>query len=291
MSRPNVQTLVSAKPLDSASPFGAFAALAKDPSERGSGPESPFPGSRLLRAYLTEARYESVRAFRMPAFAIPFLLLPVALYLFFGVLLFGSAMKGNPGLAVGTFVAWCVFGVMGPGLFGFGVFVAMEREQGLLTLKRAQPMPPAAYLLAKMLMSLAFSGAILLTLMAAALLVAHPPLPLGRMLGVAFLCWLGALPFCALGLFVGTRVSGKAAPPLVNLIYLPMLYLSGFLFPLPKSIQAIALLSPAFHLDQLALRAAGLPSIGGAAVHVAFLAGLTLLLGWLAARRLASLSL
>ena len=267
-----------------------FAALSQGEEERGSGPETGFTGRRLFRAYWTETRYETVRASRMPAFAFPFLLLPVALYLFFGVLLFGEALRKDPRAAAGMFVVWCIFGVMGPGLFGFGVFVAMEREQGLLTLKRAQPMPPAAYLLAKMGMSLLFSAAILASLMAAALLIAHPPLSFGRLLGTSAVCWLGALPFCALGLFIGTRVSGKAAPGLVNLLYLPMLYLSGFLFPLPKSIQAIAFASPAFHLDQLAMRAAGLPASGGTSGHLLFLALFTLLFGGLAMRRLSTLT-
>ncbi len=288
MSHAALDPLASASPL---TPADSFAARSKSLEERGSGPESVFSGRRLLRAYLTEARYESVRAFRMPAFSIPFLVLPVVLYLFFGVLLFGAAVRSNPELAVRSFVAWCVFGVMGPGLFGFGVFVAMEREQGLLTLKRAQPMPPAAYLLAKMAMSLVFSAVILVSLMAAALLIAHPPMSIGRMLATGFVCWLGTLPFCALGLFIGTRVSGKAAPALVNLLYLPMLYLSGLLFPLPKSIAAIALASPAFYLDQLALKAAGVPAFGGALLHGALLGLFTLFFGWLAARRLARLTL
>jgi ABC-2 type transport system permease protein len=33
------------------------------------------------------------------------------------------------------------------------------------------------------------------------------------------------LPFCAIGLFVGTLVSAKSAPAFVNLAYLPMMHL------------------------------------------------------------------
>jgi ABC-2 type transport system permease protein len=281
MSHDRVQPLAAAGGTASPASF-----LALDPFARGSGPESPFPRARVVRAYLTEARYELLRSLRMPAFALPFLLLPGALYLFFTVLLFGKAVQGHPGLAIGSFVAWGTFGVMGPGLFGFGVFVAMEREQGLLTLKRAQPMPPAAYLFAKTAMCLLFSALILVTLIAAALLVAHPPLSFGRMLGVAATLGLGALPFCALGLFLGTRVSGKAAPAFANLAYLPMLYLSGLFFPLNEGMQKIALVSPAFHLNQLALGVAGLPALGSALGHVVFLGLWTLVFGGLAVRRL-----
>lgn len=283
MSLDRIPTFAGAGTSGTASPLPL---RAEDPYERGSGPESPFPRARVLRAYLTEARYEFLRSLRMPAFALPFLLLPAALYLFFSVLLFGKALQENPALAVGSFVTWGVFGVMGPGLFGFGVFVALEREQGLLTLKRAQPMPPAAYLFAKTAMSLLFSALIVLSLMAAALFVAHPPLPFGRMLGVAAILVLGSLPFCALGLFLGTRVSGKAAPAFANLTYLPMLYLSGLFFPLTPAMRGIALASPAFHLNQLAQEAAGLPAYGSASGHLAFLGVWTLAFGALAVRKL-----
>ena len=43
---------------------------------------------------------------------------------------------------------------------------------------------------------------------------------------------LGVLPFCAMGLFVGSLVSGQAAPAIVNLIYLPMAFLSGLWVPM-----------------------------------------------------------
>jgi ABC-2 type transport system permease protein len=95
------------------------------------------------------------------------------------------------------------------------------------------------------------------------------------------------LPFCALGLFIGARVSAKSAPAIVGLFYLPMIYLSGFLIPLPKIVQWIAFVSPAFYLDQLVLRAAGAPSQGAAILHGAARAGVTLLLSALAIRRLA----
>lgn len=241
--------------------------------------------ARLLHAYLTEAKYECLRTLRMPGFALPFLLLPVALYLFFGVVLFGASKDPNTALFI--FLAFSVFGVMGPGMFGFGVIVAVEREQGLVTLKRALPAPRPAYLLAKMLMALLFAVLVMATMIIAAVTLAHLRLAIGQFVGLALINILGALPFCALGLFIGTRTSGKSAPAFVNLLYLPMIYLSGFFFPLPKSIHWIEFTSPAFYLDQLALGAVGAPAWGSPAIHAAVLAGVTLFLGVFAVRRLA----
>jgi ABC-2 type transport system permease protein len=243
-----------------------------------------IPKRWLWRAYLTEAQYESVRMFRTPAFAFPFLLLPAALYLFFGALM---GVAKDPKTAIQVFTGFAVFGVMGPGMFGFGMVLAVERERGLLTLKRALPMPAAANLIAKMLMAMLFSVIVMATMIAAAVSLGHLPLTVGRGLAVTVILTLGSLPFSAIGLFIGARATSRTAAAFVNLIYLPMIYLSSILIPLPKSIHAISLASPAFYLNQLALRAIGAPSYGATVVDIAILAGLTVLLTALAIRRLA----
>jgi ABC-2 type transport system permease protein len=245
-----------------------------------------MPTGRLWRAYWMEAKYESLRMLRAPAFAGPFLGIPVLLYLLFAVLLYGDAMAKDPKSALFLFMGFSVFGVMGPGMFGFGITIAMEREQGLLKLKRAMPGPPAAPLLAKMLMSMLFVAIIMATVIAAAPL-GHLRLSAGQLLAVSAANILGAVPFCAIGLYIGTRCTGKSAPAFVNLFCLPMIYLSGFLIPLPKSMLWVESLSPAFHLDQLALGAIGAPSLGSPILHLAVLAGVTLALTGLAVRRLA----
>ena len=245
-----------------------------------------MPIGRLWRAYWMETKYESLRMLRAPAFAGPFLGLPILLYLLFAVLLYGDAVAKDPKTAWFLFLGFAVFGVMGPGMFGFGITIAMEREQGLLKLKRAMPCPPAAPLLAKMLMSMLFVAIIMVTMIAAAPL-GHLRLTAGQLLAVSTVNILGAVPFCAMGLYIGTRCTGKSAPAFVNLAYLPMIYLSGFLIPLPKSMLWVERLSPAFHLDQLALLAVGAPIAGSAIVHLAVLAGVTLALTGLAVRRLA----
>src|ERR1035438_6949587 len=151
-----------------------------------------MPAGRVLNAYFTEAKYETVRMLRTPAFGIPFLCLLVALYLLFAVLLFGAALRADHKSAVFTFAAFDVFGVMGPGLFGFGAVVAMEREQGLLALKRALPMPPAAYLTAKLIMAMMFGVIVTTTMIAAALPLGHLPLSAGQCASLTVINILGS---------------------------------------------------------------------------------------------------
>ena len=52
----------------------------------------PLSFQHLFRAYMTEARYESLRTLRAPAFAGPFLLIPTALYLLFGTMIPSSGV-------------------------------------------------------------------------------------------------------------------------------------------------------------------------------------------------------
>lgn len=241
---------------------------------------------RIGWAYFTEAKYESLRMLRAPAFAAPFLLVPVALYSFFGALMTPDSVTANPNTPAYLFTGFSVFAVMGPALFGFGMSVALEREQGLLRLKRALPMPPMAYLTAKMLMAMFFSVLASSTLTAAALMLS--PLTLGpeRFAGIAAINVMGTLPFCAIGLFIGARVSGRTAPAIVNLVYLPLIYLSGLFIPLPAGIRFVALFSPAFHLNQLGLNMAGVGAILSPAMHVVVLAGVTVLFAGLTVRRI-----
>lgn len=241
---------------------------------------------RVGWAYFTEARYESLRMLRAPAFAGPFLLIPVALYSFFGAIQSPNTLAENPRLPIYLFTGFSVFAVMGPAMFGFGMSVALEREQGLLRLKRALPMPPMAYLTAKMLMAMFFSVVASLMLVVAALILSPMTLGAERLAGIVAINTVGTLPFCAIGLFIGARVSGRTAPAFVNLAYLPLIYLSGLFIPLPAGIRFIALFSPAFHLNQLGLSMAGVGSILSTTMHAAVLVGVTVLFAGLTVRRI-----
>jgi ABC-2 type transport system permease protein len=71
---------------------------------------------------------------------------------------------------------------------------------------------------------------------------------------------LGVIPFCGLGLMVGTLVKGQAAPAVLNLIYLPMSFLAGIWVPLsmlPHFLAQLAPVWPAYHLAKLAQSVVG----------------------------------
>lgn len=109
-----------------------------------------------------------------------------------------------------------------------------------------------------------------------------------RVLAMLAVGVFGVLPFCALGMFVGTLIKGQGAPGMLQLVYLPMAFLSGLWLPvtmLPHALQTLAPVWPSYHLNQLALSAVGLRD-GALAPHVLVLAGFALVFFLLAARRL-----
>jgi ABC-2 type transport system permease protein len=175
----------------------------------------------------------------------------------------GGAAAGREMLARFT-----VFGIMAPALFGFGITVALDRDRGLLQLKRALPMPPGAYLVSKLTMAMLFAAIISLALMLLAATVGQVVLFLVQWWALFVLAILGVVPFCSLGLLIGTLTKAQAAPAVVNLIYLPMSFLSGLLIPLevlPHGLARIAPFLPAYHLAQVELAVIGVGSGGVAA--------------------------
>ncbi|HET6554287.1 MAG TPA: ABC transporter permease [Dyella sp.] len=244
-----------------------------------------MPARRVVGAYLAEMRSECVRYLRAPGFMLPVLLFPTMFYLLFGIVM--NRANGPDALRF-LLASYGVFGVMSPGLFGFGVSLAAERDNGLLTLKRALPMPPGAYLLGKMLMAMLAAGVVIVLLLAIALGLGHVPLGAGQAFLLLLTGMLGVLPFCALGMFVGTLVKGQGAPGVLNLIYLPMSFLSGLWVPLsmlPGALQKLAPLWPSSHLHAVALRAVGL-SQDPIGAHLLVLTAFGVLFAMLAARRL-----
>lgn len=253
------------------------------PIPAGAAADTAMSARRVLGAYLQEARAECLRYLRNPGFVLPSLLFPAVFYLMFAVVMGLGNSADGPRFLLGTY---STFGVMAPGLFGFGVSLAMERGNGLLTLKRALPMPPAAYLLGKMAMAMLMALVIVGLLQGLAVLAAGVQLSPAQALRLGVTGVLGALPFCALGLLIGTLVKGDAAPALVNLLYLPMALLSGLWFPLsmlPPVLRTLAPVWPSHHLNMLAQSAVGFDT-GSAWPHVVWLAvftvAVTTLAGW-----------
>ena len=223
-----------------------------------------------MRTYLLEIKYEFLKALRNPAYALPTILFPLIFYYFFGVI-FGGRETGNVKMAEYLLATYGAFGVIGAALFGFGVTVAIERGHGWLEAKRTTPMPIASYSVAKLVMAMLFSAIIVLILFAMGAFLAGVTLPFLKALTLLATLVAGSVTFCALGLAVGFFAGPSAAAPIVNVLYLPMAFVSGLWVPiqfLPNAVQDIAQWLPPYHFSQLALHAIGASRGEPVEVHV-----------------------
>ena len=232
--------------------------------------------THTMRVYALEMKFEFLKQLRRPAYAIATLGFPLMFYAFFGLL---SGMH-NQGVSLSTYLlaTYGTFGVVGASLFGFGVSVAMERGAGWLLLKRASPMPPLAYFAAKLVAATAFSALVVVLLFAMGALFGGVHLPALTWLQLGSALVIGALPFCAMGLAFGYLIAPNSAVAVINVINLPMSFVSGLWLPinlLPPAVQQIAPFMPAYHLGQLALGTIGIPSTQPWYLHVIVLLAYT----------------
>jgi len=214
--------------------------------------------SRLLRILAIETKYEFLKLVRLPAYSLPVIIFPLMFYTIFG-LAFGG--RGGSSVSTSLIATIGAFGVIGASMFGLGVTVAGERGQGWLTVKRASPMPMITYFGAKVLMAMIFSAIIVALLFVLGFAFGHVRLAAATWFALAASLVFGAAPFCALGLAIGYLAGPNSAPPIVNMVYLPMAFASGLWMPLaflPHFIQQIAPILPPYHLAQLALGTVGL---------------------------------
>ena len=231
---------------------------------------------RRIRVYLLEAHFQFIDVLREPLFSVPVLAFPLVFYLFFGVILnFGGTSMPMPTYLLATYG---VFGILGPALFNFGAGLATERDTGVLLLKQTTPMPVGAYFSAKITTALIFGATVVSALFLIAANTAGVALYRWQWFALAGVLLAGVVPFCTLGLAIGAWVKGRSAVAIVNLIFLPMSMLSGLWIPIyvfGDFMQNMALVLPAYHHAQLALKVIGMDSGQPILLHAIVLAGQT----------------
>ncbi len=212
--------------------------------------------SAPLRIFHKETKYEFLKLLRTRSFSLSIIGFPVMFYVLFGIAN-RNAYAGNVHIAKYMLGSYACFGLIGAALFGIGVGLAGELAAGWLELKRASPMPASCLSLRQMRLR----G----RLRTHHRLHPHPRrhmlrwrLPLAieliKMLGLTI---VGSITFACMGLLLALIVPANAAPGIVNLIYLPMSFLSGLWMPIrfmPHWLQRIAPILPTYHLSQLMLQ-------------------------------------
>jgi len=246
--------------------------------------------ARTVGIFRKETKYEFLKLLRNRSFSLAVIGFPIMFYLLFGVSNRGS---NGSGIHMARYLlgGYGCFGLIGAALFGIGVGLAGERAAGWLEVKRASPMPPAAYLFAKCMGAIVFGLIIVAALTVLAVTmggVSLTAVELAKMLGMSI---VGSISFASMGFLLALLVPANAAPGIVNVIYLPMSFMSGLWMPiqyLPHWLQRIAPALPTYHLAQLMLRIFGYADNTSVVSHWFGLAGFTMVMlgtSWLVFNR------
>lgn len=208
---------------------------------------------------------EFLKLWRVPAFTLTSLFLPVIFYAFIGV--GQSSQKIFPHVTFGTYflASMAVYSVANVMIFSFGISVATERGMKMDLLIRATPMPPLIYLLSKCITAIVFAALTLAVLFPFAYIAGGVRLDTAVWLTLASRVLLGSIPFIALGFAIGYLSGPNSAVAVINLIYLPTAFASGLFFPkqlLPDFIQHITPYLPLHFFGQLGWDAIGAPTDG-----------------------------
>jgi ABC-2 type transport system permease protein len=206
---------------------------------------------------------EFLKLWRVPAFSLTSLFLPVMFYAFIGI---GSSSEViSPGVTFGAYflASMAVYSVANVMIFSFGISVATERGMKMDVLMRATPMPPFVYLLSKCITAVVFAALTLVVLFPFAYVAGGVRLDPDVWATLAFRVLMGAIPFIALGFAIGYLSGPNSAVAVINLIYLPTAFASGLFFPkqlLPEFIQRISGYLPLHFFGQLGWDAVGAPT-------------------------------
>jgi ABC-2 type transport system permease protein len=234
----------------------------------------------IATIYLKETKYEFLKNLRLRVYTASVLSFPIMFYILFGLVLNSNQEIGATRVPTYLLATYGTFGIMGASLFGTAAGLASDRGLGWLQVKRASPMPPFAYFFAKVITSMVFSAVIVVALFTLGITLGHVRMPVLDFVRLLATLVAGSLPFSAMGLALGYFAGPNSAPPVINLIYLPMSFCSGLWVPfmfLPKVVRQIALVLPPYHLSQLALGVVGAGTHESNAVHWQVLAAFTMI--------------
>ncbi len=211
------------------------------------------PVGRML---LAQSRAQLLARMRIPAFTVLSLGLPVMFYALFNAI-FGSQTAGRGSKISGSeffLVSYATYAVANVMVYNFGIGIANERGRKLDFLQRAMPLPPLVAVIAQIVSALVFALVALLVLFAYAFVVGGVRPGLTTWLDLLWRLGIGCFPMIGLGMAIGYGTGANAAPAVVNVVYLPMAFLSGIFIPfyqLPDTIQKIGQVLPTYHYAQL----------------------------------------
>lgn len=173
---------------------------------------------------------------------------PLIFFFFLTTMLHGERSGGTMALIVTDVLT---IGVLGNGFFGAGIRAVQEREQNILRRYKVTPITPVPILVASLATGLLLFVPTVVIVFGLAHRLYGMALP-SPVVSLTIFLAIGALAFRGVGLIIAAVANSTAeSNVLVQMLYMPMLLLSGAMFPtsmLPRWTQTVANFLPASYL-------------------------------------------
>jgi ABC-2 type transport system permease protein len=176
------------------------------------------------------------------------ILMPLGLFLVFGMNLKGQHMDDGMSAAAYVMISMAMFGSMSAAM-SIGGAIAIERDGGWNRTLRLTPLKPQSYILSKILLSLLLAVPPIVVVYLTAVLGADVRMWAANWATVTLAAWLGALPFAGLGLIIGYVAKPDSVQPISGLMTILVAAFGGLWVPIdnmPSLMKHIAELTPAY---------------------------------------------
>jgi ABC-2 type transport system permease protein len=205
-----------------------------------------------VRLYVHQLRTDQRVFWRGRESAVFVFLFPILLFLLLGTV-YGGEYRGRP-VTDYLMPSLIAYGIANTMFGGLAITLVIRREMGILKRIRSTPLPGPTYLAATVTSSLFVFTLQALVIMVLGTTLYDAELP-SDMASLVLTYALGAICFAGIGLGVASLIrSSEGASAVVNVIVLPMTFLSGGFGPtrdFPEFLKAIADVLPLTYLVDL----------------------------------------
>ena len=203
-----------------------------------------------MKTTFAHIKFHFIKLLRTPAFWAPTILFPAMLYAFFGSSLPPAGIASQMAIA-----SFCVYAVVGITFYQFGIGIAQDRESPFDSWLKTLPNSSKPNGIAQVVTAITFAMIAVGLVLAVSTVLAKTTLTAQMIIGLLGACVLIAIPASLMGLALGFAASGRAAPALANLIFLPLAFLGGLWIPpiiMPQVVGNISTWTPTRQMAEIA---------------------------------------